>query len=88
MAVELKNRFEADLGVVLPLVQYLDGSESSQLASILLDRLGPLTTAVAAADREIDGAEATEVLDRLEDLSEDEIDRLLARMAVPGGEGA
>ncbi len=28
MAVELKNRFEADLGVVLPLVQYLDGFES------------------------------------------------------------
>jgi acyl transferase domain-containing protein/acyl carrier protein len=40
MAVELKNRIEADLGVDLPVLKLLEGASLSQLASFLSERLG------------------------------------------------
>jgi acyl carrier protein len=43
MAVELKNRIEADLGVDLPVLKVLEGASLSQLASFLSDRLGAST---------------------------------------------
>jgi phthiocerol/phenolphthiocerol synthesis type-I polyketide synthase C len=43
MAVELKNRIEADLGVDLPVLKLLEGASLSQLASFLSDRLGAST---------------------------------------------
>src|SRR6185295_3325451 len=39
MAVELKNRIEADLAVEIPVLKFLDGASLSQLASFLRDRL-------------------------------------------------
>ena len=39
MAVELKNRIEADLAVEIPVLKFLEGASLSQLASFLRDRL-------------------------------------------------
>jgi NADPH:quinone reductase-like Zn-dependent oxidoreductase len=39
MAVELKNRIEADLAVEIPVLKFLEGASLSQLASYLRDRL-------------------------------------------------
>ena len=39
MAVELKNRVDRDLGLSVPLVHYLDGSDLGRLAEVLLDNV-------------------------------------------------
>jgi acyl carrier protein len=39
MAVELKNRIEADLAVEIPVLKFMEGASLSQLASFLRDRL-------------------------------------------------
>ncbi len=77
MAVELKNRIERDGAPALPLARYLDGSDIDGLAGAMLDLLGE---GPADGDR----ADAAELLARLPEMSESEIDSLLARM---GGEG-
>jgi NADPH:quinone reductase-like Zn-dependent oxidoreductase/short-subunit dehydrogenase/acyl carrier protein len=43
MAVELKTRIEADLGLDLPILKVLEGASLSQLASFLSDGLGAST---------------------------------------------
>ncbi|HYC89916.1 MAG TPA: SDR family NAD(P)-dependent oxidoreductase, partial [Thermoanaerobaculia bacterium] len=43
MAVELKNRVEADLGVDLPVLKVLEGASMRHLASLLLERFGTAT---------------------------------------------
>ena len=39
MAIELKNRVEADLGIVMPIVQFLQGPSVAQLTALLLHEL-------------------------------------------------
>jgi acyl transferase domain-containing protein/acyl carrier protein len=48
MAVQLKNRIEADLGVVLPMIQFLQGPSVEQLLPSLLDAAASPAAAVAA----------------------------------------
>lgn len=48
MAVQLKNRIEADLGVVLPMIQFLQGPSVEQLLPPLLDAAASPAAAVAA----------------------------------------
>lgn len=43
MAVELKNRIEMDMGVVVPMVQLIEGPSVSQLAQIVFDKLSQIT---------------------------------------------
>ena len=43
MAVELKNRIEADLAVDVPVLKVIEGASLRQLASFLVDRLVPAT---------------------------------------------
>jgi acyl transferase domain-containing protein/NADPH:quinone reductase-like Zn-dependent oxidoreductase/NAD(P)-dependent dehydrogenase (short-subunit alcohol dehydrogenase family)/acyl carrier protein len=43
MAVELKNRIEADLGIDLPVLKVLEGASLSQLASFLSERFAAST---------------------------------------------
>jgi acyl transferase domain-containing protein len=77
MAVELKNRIERDGGPPLPLVRYLDGSDITGLASTMLDLL-------CRPPADGDGLDAAELLARLPEMSEAEIDSLLARMTDEG----
>src|SRR5439155_433041 len=52
MAIELKNRIEADLGVSVPMVKFLEGPSVRDLAGFLADRLAPaeLTAAPPSAN--------------------------------------
>ena len=47
MAIELKNSVDSDLGVVLPIVNFLQGSTISQLAQQVLDNLATTSAATA-----------------------------------------
>ena len=47
MAVQLKNRIEADLGLVVPMIQFLQGPSVEQLVPVLLDAAQSPTEGVA-----------------------------------------
>jgi acyl transferase domain-containing protein/acyl carrier protein len=47
MAVQLKNRIEADLGLVVPMIQFLQGPSVEQLVPLLLDAVQSPTERVA-----------------------------------------
>jgi acyl transferase domain-containing protein len=70
MAVEFRNRVDRDLGLSAALVHYLDGSGIARLAEVLLEPHA--ATPAAAADEEL--------LARLPDMSEAEMDALLQEM--------
>jgi acyl carrier protein len=53
MAVQLKNRIEADLGLVIPMIQFLQGPSVEQLVPVLLEAAGdavPGAGPIATAD--------------------------------------
>jgi acyl carrier protein len=78
MAVELKNRVETDLEFALPVTALLQGPTLSQLAGILLDQLAPQISTEAAPPN---GHEAEEeLLAKLDELSDEEVDTLLQEM--------
>lgn len=98
--VELKNAVEDVLGVAIPLTALLDGASLRQIAASLADRRPPTVgSAPAGADRHpsqpetpttpphagvVSGGEVSELLARIDEFTEDELDELLARL--PGGD--
>ncbi len=72
MALELKNRIDADLGVSLPLVQILQGPSVDELAAQLLEQLAQTTERPQAGEAEL--------LAKLDLLSEAEVDAALASL--------
>jgi acyl carrier protein len=90
MAIELRNWVEGDLRVSLPAVELLKGPNIRQLVNLLLEQLAvhdaaeppkavadDLATGAAAVR---DGQEATELLSRVDEMSEEQVDALLERM--------
>lgn len=95
VAVELRAQIERDLGVVVPVVRLLDGPSVTGLAGWLVERLSPDTAEpvpVATVDAPtVNGANGTDpqwmdVLGRLPDISDDDVDALL-RDVLEGGPG-
>jgi acyl transferase domain-containing protein/acyl-CoA synthetase (AMP-forming)/AMP-acid ligase II/acyl carrier protein len=78
MAIELKNRIEADLGVTVPMVKFLEGPSVRDLAGFLADKLAPAEVMAAppSAPTGFD-PEAAELLARIDSLSDDQVDALL-----------
>ncbi|MFZ0718964.1 SDR family NAD(P)-dependent oxidoreductase [Mycobacterium sp.] len=86
VAVELRAQIERDLGIVVPVVRLLDGPSLTGLAGWLVERLSPATAeappvaaeSVPAVD-EGNGADPQwmDVLGRLPDISDDDVDALL-----------
>lgn len=86
MAIELKNRLEKETAVTLPMNEILNGPTLTQLAGSLLrllegtgsnqavDEIQPVAASEAAAPGN------PEVLERIETMSEEEIDRLLLEL--------
>jgi acyl carrier protein len=73
MAVELKNRVEADLETAVPVTVLLQGPSLSQLATQLLEGLdAPALDAPLAPEEADDGLEA-----QVEELTDEEVDALL-----------
>jgi acyl carrier protein len=49
MAIELKNRIEADLGATVPMVKFLEGPSVRDLAGFLSEQLAPILAPLAGA---------------------------------------
>jgi acyl transferase domain-containing protein/acyl carrier protein len=88
MAVELKNRISADLGVNVPMVRFLQGFSVAQAATQLLDQItaeptGPLDLRPSAQTQErasdIDPADEN-LLANIDDLSDEQVNSMLTEM--------
>jgi NAD(P)-dependent dehydrogenase (short-subunit alcohol dehydrogenase family)/acyl carrier protein len=73
MAVELKNRAEAALGVTIPVTSLLQGPSIAELATTLLNQLLVTSSAVEAG-------EVDQILEQLEHLSDEEVETLLSEV--------
>ncbi len=89
MGLEIKNRVEAELGVDVGLVKFLEGPTVARLAEALLPQLDRHTSSTElvkdpVASETCGGGiadeEALRLLERLEELSDDEVDALTQRM--------
>jgi acyl transferase domain-containing protein/acyl carrier protein len=76
MAVELKNRIEANLTIKLPVVALLKGPSLATLAAELLKQVGMAATGESAPPI-VRQETAAELLSRVDQLSEAEVDTLL-----------
>ncbi|MEW6735824.1 MAG: polyketide synthase dehydratase domain-containing protein, partial [Acidobacteriota bacterium] len=89
MAVELKNRFQNDLGVVISVVKFLEGANIVQLVDQIQDQI--VTTITTVPDdrvqevNEIDTISretARQLLEDLDHLSDAEVDLLIRKVLV------
>jgi acyl transferase domain-containing protein/acyl carrier protein len=88
MAVELKNRIAVDLGVNVPVVKFLQGFSADQAATQVLDQLAaevanpttPLAPAVTQQGEHMDRENAEQLLENLDQLSDEKVDSLLTDM--------
>jgi acyl carrier protein len=94
MTVELKNRIEKQTGINLPVMEIMRGPSIDELARLILVQLdqagadgasmpAPVIPAIAPAGADngtLAPDDADRVLDRLDDLSEAEIDAMLAQL--------
>ncbi len=80
-AVEVKNGVERELGVVLPIVEFLKGPSVRQLAAIIAEQMEPnRATAITTRGRANSLAHDPDLIERLEELPIGEIDELLAEL--------
>jgi len=84
MAVELKNRISADLGVNVPLVKFLQGFSVAQAATQFLEQLtaeagNPSQVRPLTYPRENDGV-GEDLLANIDELSEEQVNSMLADM--------
>jgi phthiocerol/phenolphthiocerol synthesis type-I polyketide synthase C len=78
MAIELKNRVEVDLGVALTMATFLQVPSVTELATAILSQLE------AAAPR-ANAEKLDAMVERLENLSDEEVRALLAEETLAGG---
>jgi acyl carrier protein len=76
MAVELKTRIEAELGVEIPVAAFFDGSSAGDVAALLLDAVRQHAAAASAHGE--DAQTLAALVDAIADLSDDEAADLLA----------
>jgi myxalamid-type polyketide synthase MxaB len=83
MAIELKNRIEADLGVTVPMVKFLEGPSVRDLALYLADQIRSQGAGVGDQGAPVLTPDsAGQLLARLDDLSDDQVDALLAELTA------
>jgi acyl transferase domain-containing protein/acyl-CoA synthetase (AMP-forming)/AMP-acid ligase II/acyl carrier protein len=88
MAIELKNRIETDLGVTVPMVKFLEGPSVRDLAGFVVTQMlanHPPSTAVAPAAG-LDANAASQLLGHIDDLSDEQVDALLAELTAEKGD--
>lgn len=93
IAVEVRNRINADLGVNVPLAKLMQNESIITLAGFVAERLternggeAPKTNGSGAkADVPLRGADATDLLERIDDLTDEEVERHL-RLLEPKGQ--
>ena len=85
MAVEIRNWIESTLGVSLPLVRILEGPSVAQLAADVLAQLADAAAVSGARGRAAQRAPklgAAELLARVDELSDADVDRLLDELTA------
>jgi acyl carrier protein len=94
MAVEIRNRIKADLGINIPMANFSQSMSVSALAGYIAERLledGRTECSEAAVARACAGAEssspprgmdATSLLERINELSDDEVDQQLRALEL------
>lgn len=101
MAIELKNRIEADLGVTVPMVKFLEGPSVRDLSQYLADQLIALhhartagaaptsaSSGIGSPADEIGLQSAGQLLANIDALSDAQVDALLAELtAAEKGDG-
>jgi acyl carrier protein len=86
MAVEMKNRIEAELAIVVPMVKFLQGPSVSQLTAQVLDQLAAVSSAeVKRPDRDDERTKTERLLANLDQLSDDQVDSLLNELLSAEG---
>lgn len=88
MAIELKNKVNLELGVNLNLVRYMEETDINQLSKELREQIPELLKRAGKNDAEVppadvrhsDGKKARDILADLDNLSEEELDKLLKEM--------
>jgi acyl transferase domain-containing protein/acyl-CoA synthetase (AMP-forming)/AMP-acid ligase II len=73
MAIELKNRIEADLGVAVPMVKFLEGPSVRELAGFVFEQM--------IGDRKPEAGHVHAEID-VNALSDDQVDALLAELTA------
>jgi acyl carrier protein len=91
MAIELKNRIEADLAVTVPMVKFLEGPSVRDLSQYVADQLVTVLGRTAIVEPNspssaLDARAASDLLERLDDLSNDQVDALLAGLTAEKGD--
>jgi acyl carrier protein len=97
IAVEVRNRINADLGMNIPLAKFMQGESSiSALASFVAERLAkderaeqPKTSgngmaAPAQPSPPLSGSDAADLLERIDELTDEEVERHLTELASEG----
>jgi len=86
VALELKNRLEAAVDVIVQTPSLIKGPTIEELAQSFATQLAsadsPAETLVTQVDTRIDAAAAEDLLTRIDRMTDDEIDSLLDRIAV------
>jgi acyl carrier protein len=85
MTVELKNRIELETVVNIPVMELMNGPTLRKLAEILIAQIEGKTDSVEATTAiqvatDPENQKAGEILDRIDELSEQDIDALLSEM--------
>jgi acyl transferase domain-containing protein/acyl carrier protein len=81
MAVELRNRFRGDLGAEVPLAAILSGDQIAALTDRLRTALGaPGSSATPRPTVVTDETPATAALARVDEMSDDEVEAMLAEL--------
>jgi acyl transferase domain-containing protein len=83
MALEARNRIMRGVGVSIPVVKFLEGRSVRELAELVAEDVGREIASRAAdtAARPIAAGEAQALLGRLSELSDSEVEELLATLA-------
>lgn len=94
MTVELKNRIEQEAVVSIPVMELMNGPSLRQLAAVLLRQIegtgsageaaAAVVPAIAGVPSALNGKDTGQLLDRLHQMPEDEIDALLAEVDPDG----
>ena len=91
MALELKNRMQAELRIAIPLGTVLSGPSVTDLSNLLLEKLASDSEVLKpesgddnleSSSAAIDSQEAQELLRKLPDLSDEAVDSILSRMVA------
>ena len=82
MAVELRNQLKSELGVEVSVVQFMEGFSTASLASQVVEQLTPkqAQTEHSNGSSQVPPSTEAKILAKLEQLSDEEVDTMLAAM--------